>query len=268
MIGVIFWQYLKDRKNSLIAYTLSASAFILMYVALFPSIKEQSAQFEELFKAYPEGLLAAFGVESIGFDTLEKFFQLEYYSYVVPLMVILLVLPIAGAAIAGEIEKGTIENILAKPVSRLSLYLGRFFSGVTSLFLFSFVTTIIVFPLAAIFNVEFAPRAFAFAGIISFLFGLAVLSFGMMLSAIFSEKSRVYLISGALLLLMYVLFIVAQLKDNLEWLQYSSFFYYFDHQAALLEQKIPLLVIAVFLVFSVLTATLGAIWFQRRDIAV
>lgn len=266
----VFWRVLKDRKISLLIYCLAAIGFLWMYIALFPAIQSQAEQLQKLIETYPKSFLDAFGFESaeLAFGHLENYLATEMFSMIWPIMLMALLIAQGGSAIAGEIEKGTIEIVLSQPASRLKIFLGKYLSGVAALFIFTTVTVAAVFPLAAAYNVDYKLANFVTMGALGFLFGLTILSMTMMFSAIFSEKGRVYFLSAGILVVMYVVNIISALKDNLENLKYFSFFHYYDTAEALTKNHIDNLTILVFLGVAIVCTALAALWFKNRDIAV
>lgn len=264
----IFWRTIKDKKIFISVYCLFAILMMFMYVAMYPSIRDEAENFDELMQSYPEEFFKAFNIETISFDRVENFLSIENYSIVWPLMAMFMMVSLAGYSIAKEIEKGTAEILLAKPVSRLKIYFTRYLTGTIILLLFTLVSVFSVIPLAEIYNVDYALDHHVKIFVLSFLLGLAVFSVSLMFSSMFSEKGKAYAVSGGLLLLMYVLNLVASLKEDLENLKYASFFYYYDFNKALIENSIDNLSIYVFLGVIVVCTTIGAIWFNKRDIAV
>jgi hypothetical protein len=102
--------------------------------------------------------------------------------------------------------------------------------------------------------------------IVGLLFGLAVFSLAMLVSALFSEKGHVSMVMGGLLVLMYVLNLVAALKDSLADLKYLSFFHYFDAQSALTNGELNLASVWVFGAVIVISTVMGAVVWKRRDV--
>ena len=241
---------------------------MFMYVGIYPSIAERSDEINQLMENYPEEMLKAFNIETISFDKVENFLSIENYSIVWPLMVMFMMVSLASYSISKEIEKGTAEILLSKPISRLKIYFSRYLTGVIVLLVFTFVSVFSVIPLAEIYNVDYVIDNHIKIFILSFLFGWAIFSVSLMFSAMFSEKGRTYVASGGLLLLMYVMNVVASLKENLENLKYTSFFYYYDFNKAIIGNNIEVLSIYVFVGVAVVCTVIGAIWFNRRDIAV
>lgn len=264
----IFWRIIKDRKISLVVYCLSGILLLWMYIALFPSIQTQAASFNELMKNYPEALMKAFGLEEISFTNVENFLAMEQFSIIWPIIVIFLVISLAGAAIAGEVEKGTAEIILSKPVSRLKIFFGKYLAGVFTILVFIICSIFAAAPLAELHNIDYVFKNYVTLAIVSFFFGLAIFSLAMLFSAIFSEKSKAYMTTGGILIVMYVLNIVASLKDSLKDLKYLSFFYYYDPDQALIKNIINETGVLVFVITAVVCTIVAAIWFKKRDIAV
>ena len=264
----IFWRTIKDRKISLIVYCLAAVLFMWMYVAMFPSIQKQSEALSGFMDSFPEAFFKAFGIEELDMSTIESFLAMEHFSMVWPIMAIIMLLAIGGTGISGEVENGTAEILLSRPVSRLNIFFGRYLAGIFSLLVFTIVSIFIIIPLASLHNVDYAVRNFVLVAIISFLFGWAIFSVSILFSAIFSEKSRVYMITGGILLVMYVLNIVAAIKANLNDLKYISFFHHYSYNDALIRNTINSTNVLVFVVVAVVCTAAAAMWFKKRDIAV
>ena len=136
-MGTIFLRVLKDRKASLIIYCLTGIGLLWLFIAAYPIVQEQTMAIMELLEGMPEGFMKAFGMESDSFTTVEGFLAAKQYSATWPLMVILLLASLAGTIIAGEIESGSMEITLSRPISRTKIYFGRYLAGLMSLFVFN-----------------------------------------------------------------------------------------------------------------------------------
>lgn len=261
-------RYLKDKKTSIAAYSIAEILFVTMYTSLFPALQKQAEELQKLLATYPRELYSVFQIQDLNFSTLEKFLGLEQYSFMWPILAIILATSLAGGALAHEVSKGTMANLLAKPVSRMQLYFARYIACIKAFAMFVVISIFCVIPIAAIFRVDFVARAYAVLAVLCFLFGSTILSIAYMFSAIFSEKSKVYMVTGGLVFLMYVLNVVASLRDNIKNLRYASLFYYFDFNTALGSHYIRWLAVFVFLGISVACTALGAFIFKKRDISV
>lgn len=174
----------------------------------------------------------------------------------------------AGGTIAGEIEKGTIGTLLSQPVSRTKLFFSKYFAGVCSLIIFIIASVGAVIPIAFLYKIDFWSRNFLTLAGMAFLFGLALYSFTIFLSAISSERSRVYGIVGGILFIMYVLNIISGLRVELKNIQYASIFHYFNSSSLLVHNHVGLLEFGIFSGIIVLSTGLAVILFNKRDISI
>ncbi|MFA6391390.1 MAG: ABC transporter permease subunit [Patescibacteria group bacterium] len=264
----IFLRTIKDKRIMLLVYCISALVVAWMYIALFPSMKGMSEDFMKLLEGYPEAFLSMFPISEASFVNIENFLAMENYSFMVPIMMIFLLSSMAGLSIAGEIEKGTAEIILARPVSRVRIFFGRYFAGIFGLVLFSLSATILLPPIAEIYNVDYVFANYVSTFFITALFGWATFSLAMLLSALFSEKSRVYMVLGSVYISMYVIQIISALSDKWSDTKYLSFFYYYDYESAIINNSIDWINVAVFSLFAVITTIIAAYYFKHRDVTI
>ncbi len=267
-MAAIFWQTIKDRKISIIVYCVAGIAFLWMYIAMFPSIKEQAGQFTELLKNYPDAFLKAFGIEDLSFDTIEKFLSVEHFSIVWPILALFMGVSFAGNNLAAEVERGTAELVLARSVSRVNIFFGKYVAGLTALAVFTVCSVLAIVPLAHLHSVSYVGEHFLLVAIVGFLFAWASYSVVMLFSAMFSERSKAYMFGGGLLVVMYVLKLVSSLREQFQDVQWASFFHYYDYHAALVNGTVSLATILVFSGVIIGCTTLGVWWWQRRDIAI
>ena len=120
-------------------------------------------------------------------------------------------------------------------------------AGALAVLVFVALTIYAAIPLAKIFNVEVQVHNYSSLALMAFLFGLAIFSIAMFLSAIFSDRGKVYFISAGIVVLMYVASIVAKLKEKYADLKYFSFFHYFNTVKILIHNEIDKIGIWVFI---------------------
>lgn len=260
---------IKDRWFSVVILVGISVLLTGVYASMFTDIQKQGEKMQELFKAYPKDMMKAFGIEVSGlaFSKIENFIAIEQYSFTWPILVIILTIAWAASCLAGEIEKGTIELLLSSPISRLKIFFGKYISGVLALIFFVVLTVYSPLFQAKLFGVFYQAANYTSMAVIGLLFGLAIFSLSMFFSAIFSDKGKVYSTGAGVVLIMYVVKIIANLKESWDAIKYLSFFHYFDYNAAFLNNKIDLINVFVFLGVTVIFLFLGAIAFIKRDAA-
>ncbi len=266
----IFWRTIKERRIILLIYCLGIIGFLWMYIGMFPSFADKKEEFNQLMQYYPADLMKAFGVQEVGaiFSSIENFLAMEQFSIIWPIIVIAFVVSIGGASIAGEIEMGTVETLLSLPVSRIKIFFAKYLGGLVLTTVFTAVSIFAVIPLAAAYNVEYQASHYVTTFVISLLFAWAIMSIAFFFSVIFNSKGKAYFIPVGILILMYVFKIISSLKDDLKDLQYSSFFYYFDANKSLVDNKIDSWSYLVFGGVIIVFTIVAVLWFSKWDIAV
>ena len=118
MLGSVFAGAVRDARRRFVWWSVGLIGYVAVIAAVWPSIRTNEALLK-LHETYPESLkaFASFGGE-FDFSTPAGYLGAELFSIMVPLL--LLVAGIGGGAraLAGEEERGTLELLLAQPVSR------------------------------------------------------------------------------------------------------------------------------------------------------
>ncbi len=258
------------RKNmiTLLIYTIISASFVWMYVAMWPSFSKESEKFLELADAYPEAVMKAMGVDIMSmFGSLEGFIAGEHFSIVWPIILIILTLSYASVEIVVYVDIGTFELLLAQPISRLKIFLAKYFSGLVVIAAFILLSNFSVVPLSILHNVDLQIQNYLAISILGFLFAFAIFGICIMLSSLSSARGRPMAITGGLLIIMYALNVFAAFQESVENLKYASFFHYYNFAAAAIHNQLDILDVAVFLVVGIVTAIIGAYIFVKRDIA-
>ncbi len=259
-----------DRKYQILIYSVASVGFLEMYIALFPSIQKQAQQMSKLLDTYPESFWKAFNIDkaTLTFDKLGPFLGMEQFNFVWPILAIVLMISFANYSLANEVEKGTIEFLLSQPISRLKMFFSRYISGIINLLVFSVLSILTIIPLAAFHGIKIETNGVLALFLLSFFFVLAVYGIAILASAYFSEKGKASSLTAGILILMFVVNIVAGLKENLNDLKYFSFFYYYNPTLAMDKGQFISGAIIVFTGVALITTLLAALWFNKRDITV
>jgi beta-exotoxin I transport system permease protein len=109
---------LRDHRRSVFGWGLGVAVLTLMQLAVYPSVHTQGAKMRDLLNSYPSAFKAMFNVQG-DFTTGPGYLAVETFSLLVPLMLIGLGIALGTGAIAGEEERGTLDLLLANPVSRV-----------------------------------------------------------------------------------------------------------------------------------------------------
>lgn len=114
---LVMQRALRDRRRGLAAWTVGLTAYVALIAAFFPSI--QNSEIQRALEDYPDELKAFFGGEqSFDFSTGAGYLNAELFSLVVPLLLVIVAVGFGARTVAGEQASGTLELLLANPITR------------------------------------------------------------------------------------------------------------------------------------------------------
>jgi len=267
IFSTLLAQVLKAKRTLWITYSAIGLGFLLLYLAVYPSIQSQSANYDKIYASLPKGLMSALNITNSTPD-LMGYLSSKHFGFIWLLIMALLVIAYSAFVIAKEIENKTMGFLLSQPISRLKLYVARYVGGIIGLGVSIGFSEVIVWPLAKLFNYAIDGPGVLWLGLAGLLFGLSIMSLGFMFSAMSSSSARVSALTGAVLLVMYAAFIASSLVSNLDGLKYLSLFHYITPGDIVANSSIPLASVLVFGIFSLATTIIGAVIFKRRQIQV
>ena len=124
MVPEVFRRELLDHRRALVAWCVGIAAYVGLIAAIFPSI-HGSVQFDRLVESYPDALKALFGLQGGSITTGAGYLDVELFSLMLPLLVLVLAIGAGARTFAGEEEAGRLELALSYPVRRSSVVLWK-----------------------------------------------------------------------------------------------------------------------------------------------
>jgi ABC-2 type transport system permease protein len=119
----VFRQSLERGWGQVLGWGLSLGVLGGYLVKFYDTIAAQQAAYEQLLRSFPQELFAFFGDMDALF-TPDGFLHVEFFSYMPLILGIHAILAGSGLLAADE-ESGVLDLVLAHPVSRWRLFLGR-----------------------------------------------------------------------------------------------------------------------------------------------
>lgn len=250
---------LHDRRRALFAWGLPVGLMSAFVVAIFPSVEEALAR---AIREYPAELKEAFGIGEL--STVEQYLEAEMLSLIVPLALGYLAVRSVASGLSGAAESGRLDVLLSAPLSRRRLVASSFAATAVELaavLLVSLLLTMLGSGLAGA-GLSFGDALAGFANVwplALFAAGLGILVTGWSLRTSVVTGS----VAGALVA-MYVADLLGRLDPGLDWVRYGSVFRYYG--TAIEDGIDPLSFLGV-TAAAVALAVLGALVFERRDLA-
>jgi len=257
-------QGLRDRRRSLLWWSLGVSVYIAIIASVWPSMS--GTDMSGLLEQLPQAFLDLMGASDYSMSTGAGYVSGELFGFMIPIFVLVLTIGAGGAAIGGAEASGTLDLVLSHPITRRRV-LGQSAALIAiEAAVFGAVIVValsIASPLADL-KVTFTDCVGAVAGIVllGIVFGWTALAIG----AVTGSRGLALGLSGALAALTYLVGNLSGLVDFLRWGKWVSPFWYATSGSPLEHgyvwwHALPLLGVAA----VVLAA--GAVVFDRRDLA-
>lgn len=263
MIATLVGQALRIRLRSIAIWSLSLCALTLVMLAVYPSMSK--IDMGKLLEQYPEGMLEAFGIESIDqYNTPMGFLNAELFSMLIPLAIVFLPLGIVNQRLPAAEERTYLDHLLCTPVARRQVVASAAITGAIALA--CVIGSLFVATLVASEALDIDLGAADLARSCLALWPLASFfaSAGVLVAGATAGRGRTLGAGGGLMVAMYLLPVVAAFSEPFEQIQkFSVFRYYNEWLQSGIDWSQYLLVLAA---CAVLTA-IGGVLFERRDIA-
>jgi ABC-2 type transport system permease protein len=264
MTPIIRWTF-RQRKTSIIWWAIGIVFFVFLTLVFYPTIKDQSAQLNKSFNQIPDTARQLFT------DTNDLFSPVGYLSsqmfyLMLPLLLGILAINLGTSLIGKDERDNTIELLLARPVSRGRLLLGKAAAGLLVVVLVGALSILFTALMCRLVGLSVAVPNILEAGLMVILLALSVGALAFMLSALGRAGraagigiSAVFALGG---------YILVSLSASVSWLRWPAKIFPFNyyHSSELLTGSYNWLNALYFI--GVIAGCLFISWlaFRRRDI--
>ena len=266
MLRSVFTKTLADTRRALVWWSIGLVGLVAMLIAVYPSIRD-NPDLNELVESYPDALKAfiAFG-GAVDYASGAGYLGSELFSFMAPLLLLVAAIGAGARATAGEEERGTLDLLLANPLSRRRLVLEKLGALVAEIALLS-----VVLWLALLVGVELASMDVSAAHLAAATAGAALLAIGfgaiaMLAGAISGHRAVAVGVPAAGAVAAYLVSSLAAIVDALRPFRQASPFYHYvasDPLRSGLELGHTGFLVGV----TAVAAVAAVVAFDRRDLA-
>jgi ABC-2 type transport system permease protein len=262
----IFWRELKARRKSIVFWSIGMFFMVWAGMQKFAGF-EKSGQAAEVFKAFPKGVAAAFGLSNIDVNTALGWFAM-LFMYLVVLAAIHASLLGAGV-LAEEEQDKTAEFLYAKPISRTRAITGKFLAALILVFLLNIVTLLSSIAMVGVFNKgPSINKEILLMMIGMFVIQLIFVSIGMAAAAIVRKPKYAAPAASAIMFATFFLSLWLDITDKLPNLKYLTPFKYFDAKVIAKEAALDPVFIAISFVIIGVMVALTYVFYEKRDLSI
>lgn len=259
-----FKHTLRRLRWQIVGWSFGTALYGFLMVNIYPSMVDVSDIIDEYISMFPTAMLAFFeNIYAIG--TPMGFLDVYFFSYM-HLIIGILAISAAVGLLVGDEEKGVLDLILAQPISRTSLFFGRFFALVAALVIILFAGWLSwALPAGRVgFALSWLQLLLPFIPLFAVLLLFAAIA--LLLSLALPAARLAGMLTGALLIANFLLQGLSNLNETLQPLMKYLPLYYYQGGTAVAGLE------GSWLFGLLLTALLitAAAWlyFLRRDIRV
>lgn len=264
-------RFFKDRLRGHFFFALGLVFYAWIVAAFMPVVVRETGAYEELLEQYPEQLITLL-TGSVGspeaWFTPEGFVSIEFLALWFPVIMLGYIAGYGTALVAKEVENGTIESLLALPVSRTRLLLERVLALVIGIAALTTTTLASLYALSLTYGFKLSTLGTAAATVHVFGFILVFAALVVLLSVIFLDRGKPIGITIGYFVLAHLINALATNSETLRDIQFLSLFKYYDVYTALADARLDFWHNALFFGLSVAFFAAAVFIFKRRDILI
>lgn len=264
MTPIIKWT-LWQRRWSIMWWSIGAFGLIFINMVFYPSFKDQAEELQKSFANMPEAAIQLIGGSTDFFSPI-GFINSQIFFLMLPLILGILAIGLGSSLIAREEDDGTIESLLARPISRGKLLIAKSLSGTAILFITALSALLTTLIMAKIVKLELSMWLMFLTTLNCFLMTLGFGAVAFMLTTLGKARGASLGIASLVALGGYL---ISSLAGTVDWLKYPSKilpFHYYQSEAILRETyewKNALYFIALIVICGIIS------WlaFRKRDLS-
>lgn len=266
MLRNVALKSLRDVRRGFLWWSLGLAGFVALIVSVYPTVHSNPA-LKRLAEDYPRALQAfiAFGGQ-VDYASAAGFLGIELFSLMVPLLFLVAAIATGAGTIAGEEERGTLEMLLANPVSRARVVLEKSLALALEIAGLGLVLWLALEIGALTVGMDISAGHLAAATLAAVLLAIAYGAIAVLVGAASGRRSLTIGVTAALGVAAYLVNGLAPLVHALEGPQKLSPFYYYAAGDPLRHGLAPGH-LAVLLAIAVAATALAPWLFSRRDLS-
>ena len=173
MIPIILWE-LKQRKTYLFWWTLSTVGIIALLFTIYPSIRSQASQLNEVLSQLPAALRdLKTGGNQVDITSPVGYLNSQLFYATLPFMQIIMAIGLGSSLLARDEQNHTLELLLARPISRGKLLAAKAISGLCLVLVVSILATVTTVIMAKVVNMQIATAYLLSASLYTMLFSVS-----------------------------------------------------------------------------------------------
>jgi len=266
VLGSVALKTLHDLRRSLAWWSLGLAGFVAMLVSVFPTIRD-NPEMKKLIASYPQAIkgFVSFGGQ-VDYTSGPGYLGSELFAVWAPLLLLIAAIGAGARAVAGEEETGTLDLLLANPVSRRRVIVEKFAALVAEAFVLGFVLwcALAIGTSLATMDVTLVHLAEACVSVVLLAIGFGAVA--MVVGAATGRRGAAIGVSAAAAVGAYFVNSLAPLVHAFRDVRKASPFYQYGASDPL-RHGLALGHVGVLLGLAAVVAAVAPFVFERRDLS-
>jgi ABC-2 type transport system permease protein len=260
----MFWHELKAYRKSMLVWTFSLIAVMVLFLSLYPTFAKDAEEFRQLLQGYPPAVLKALGVS---FDTL--FTLIGFYSYAFTYILLcssIQAMNLGVSIVSKEVREKTADFLLTKPVSRAQIITAKLLAALTT-----FAVTNVIYVISASFMASvvaeetFDEKVFLMISVTAFFVGLFFMALGIFVSVVARKIKSVLSISLSTVFGFFIINLFGSVIGE-EAIRYINPFKFFDTAYIMEHAAYEMKFVIIEVVFIVVAVLSSYVIYMKKDI--
>lgn len=261
MLRDVWTKTLWDQRRSLLGWAIGFAAVSLVYGGFYPFAA--TPEYAELIEGLPPALAEAMGWGDI--STPHGYLGATVFGILGPVLAIIMAIGLGTRAIAGGEEDGSLEMLIAHPVTRIRVVVQKAVALALATLMAGVVVLLAILVIRGPIDLDIPFAHISAASLDLALMGLLFGSLALLVGGVRGKRGLAIGVSSSMAVIAYLANGLAPQVEGLEWVQNLSPFHWADGTGTLRDGIDPLNTLLLAGVAVVLVAG-AAFAFNRRDV--
>ncbi len=258
----IFFKTLYEKRWMILFWTLGVAAMAMLTLSFYSTFRD--GNFDEVLKNLPKAAQGLAGSLASN-KTIPGFVSQQVFALRVPLLTLIMGIMLFTGLLAGDEGEGTLQSLLAQPVSRARVFIEKFVAGMIISFIICTGAAIGIKLALLIINEQLNPWALMQSVIGVWLLTLVFGTIGFATGAITGRRSVASGVASLFAFGTYLISSLAPSVSSLETIQKISPFYYYNSPPTAVY-GLKLSNVLVMAITTLVLIAVSLFIFNRRDI--
>ena len=248
------------RVTAVLAVVFTLFAGLFLWIA--PDVVATD-EYADLLETMPPALTALFGFENV--SSVAGLIAGEYYTFTIVVGLAGYLAYSAAGTVAGDLRAGRLETLLAAPVSRSTVLLGKFLALLVQILVLNIVVPLVLFVGSHLADTPIPLADLAVVHVLAIPYLLCWSGVGLFAGVVVRRGRTAGRVAVGVLLGTWLVE-SAVVATDYEWVGAVSPMRYFEPSAVLVDGRVDFLGTALLLAVTLLFVGASLAWFQRRDL--